>query len=345
MTVRKKTSSGSFSRARQANSASRSAVVRQRKTSRTEQTASRVTSSERANFKNRNDVVTARDATHANRHTVKDGVRLQKALADAGVAARRDCEQLILKGRIHLNGSNLIELPCFIDPVRDVVTFDGMPVDLSASLNRQRNIDHSESFVYVLINKPKGMITTARDPEGRPTVLQMIPHSIRAKERLFPVGRLDADSTGLLLLTNDGDLAYQLTHPKFGVIKEYKVMTSGLATDEQISQLKRGLYLLTPDKSGQTRAKRTHIEDLRLLKRFVDRSRGDRTQLSIKLREGQNREIRRMLARVGLKVRDLERVSIGPLRAPGLKPGQSKLLGKTDVDRLRAAVLSSGSTK
>lgn len=267
-------------------------------------------------------------------------VRLQKALADAGVAARRDCEQLILGGRIQLNGMTVTELPCFIDPERDVVAKDGVPIDLSASLVRKRSTATAELNTYVLINKPKGVITTLRDPEGRPTVLQLVPHAIRERERLFPVGRLDADSTGLLLLTNDGDLAYQLTHPKFGVLKEYRVTTTGLAGDEQLAQLKKGLYLLTPDKSGQARAKRTTLEGVRVLKRFVDRSRGDRTVLSIKLREGQNREIRRLLARVGLKVRELERVAIGPLRAIELKPGQCKLLGKRDVDKLRAAVLS-----
>jgi pseudouridine synthase len=194
----------------------------------------------------------------------------------------------------------------------------------------------------VLINKPKGMITTARDPEGRPTVLQMVPLAIRERERLFPVGRLDADSTGLLLLTNDGDLAYQLTHPKFGVVKEYRVTTTGLAGEEQLAQLKKGVYLLNPHTTGETQAKRTNLEEVRVLKRFVDRSRGDRTVLSIKLREGQNREIRRLLARVGLKVRDLERIAIGPLRDAALKPGQCKLLGKRDVEKLRAATLSTG---
>ncbi|MGC3982923.1 MAG: pseudouridine synthase [Steroidobacteraceae bacterium] len=273
------------------------------------------------------------------RHS-NSGIRLQKALADAGVAARRDCEQLVLSGRIQVNGITVTELPCFVDPERDVVARDGVPLDLSASIVRKRNEVGAPEFTYLLINKPKGMITTARDPEGRPTVLQMVPHAIRARERLFPVGRLDADSIGLLLLTNDGDLAYQLTHPKFGVIKEYRVTTTGLAGDEQLEQLKRGVYLLNPGGDGQTRAKRTNLESVRVLKRFVDRSRGDRTVLSIKLREGQNREIRRLLARVGLKVRDLERVAIGPLRAIELQPGQCKLLGKRDVDRLRASVLS-----
>lgn len=269
-----------------------------------------------------------------------DRIRLQKALADSGIAARRDCEQLILNGRIQLNGRNVTELPCFIDPEKDVVALDGVPQDLSASIVRKHKGSSAEVRTYVLINKPKGMITTAKDPEGRPTVLQMVPHAIRERERLFPVGRLDADSTGLLLLTNDGDLAYQLTHPKFGVVKEYRVTTTGLAGEEQLAQLKRGVYLLNPAATGETRAKRTNLEEVRVLKRFVDRSRGDRTVLSIKLREGQNREIRRLLARVGLKVRDLERIAIGPLRDAALKPGQCKLLGKRDVEKLRAAVLS-----
>jgi pseudouridine synthase len=192
----------------------------------------------------------------------------------------------------------------------------------------------------MLVNKPKGMITTTKDPEGRANVLQLVPRAILERDRLFPVGRLDADSTGLLLLTNDGDIAFQLTHPKFGVLKEYRVTTTGLATDEQIAKLKKGMYLLTPDGSGQTKAKRASMESVRIVKRYVDRNRGDRTVLSVQLREGQNREIRRLLARVGLKVRELERIAIGPLKAAELKPGQCKLLGKRDVDKLRSAVLT-----
>ncbi|MES1192095.1 MAG: pseudouridine synthase [Steroidobacter sp.] len=274
------------------------------------------------------------------RQTKVAGVRLQKALADAGIAARRDCEQLILDGRIHVNGEQITQLPCFVT-ADDVVTFDGVPQRLNIKHSvAAATVTSDDKRTYVLINKPKGMITTTRDPQGRVNVLQLVPRAIAERERLFPVGRLDADSTGLLLLTNDGDLAFQLTHPKFGVLKEYRVTTTGLAGDEQIAKLKKGMYLLTPDASGQTRAKRASMESVRIIKRFVDRNRGDRTVLSIQLREGQNREIRRLLARVGLKVRELERVAIGPLRAPQLKPGESKLLGKRDVDKLRSAVLS-----
>lgn len=340
MSTRSRRPSGSFARAKRSAGAARSAVARTRKPA--AKPSARQTDTQGGGVTaNRNELVTQPERSV--QKPISGGVRLQKALADAGIAARRDCEAMILKGRIQLNGKNVVELPCFIDPEKDVVALDGVPQDMSASIVRKKGSAASASEVrtYVLINKPKGMITTARDPEGRPTVLQMVPHAIRERERLFPVGRLDADSTGLLLLTNDGDLAYQLTHPKFGVVKEYRVITSGLAGDEQLAQLKKGVYLLNPDTGGQARAKRTNLEEVRVLKRFVDRSRGDRTVLSIKLREGQNREIRRLLARVGLKVRELERVAIGPLRDAALKPGQCKLLGKRDVDKLRAAVLSS----
>jgi pseudouridine synthase len=265
-------------------------------------------------------------------------------MADAGIGARRDCEDLITAGRVRVNGKVVLTLPCFIDPADDEVEFDGERIEFPESTLEQSSAGTvtvvERKFTYVLVNKPKGTITTTSDPEGRRNVLEMLPPALRKEERLFPVGRLDADSTGLLLITNDGDLAYQLTHPKFGVTKEYRVLCTGLATDEQIQQLKRGMYLITPTADGTKNSKRAALESVRILKRFVDRARGDRTLLGITLREGQNREIRRLLARVGLKVRELERVAIGPLKAAELKPGQVKLLGKRDVDRLRDATLS-----
>jgi pseudouridine synthase len=268
-------------------------------------------------------------------------VRLQKALADAGIAARRDCEQLILDGRILVNGRVSTVLPCFIDPQNDIVAFDGVPVDVSGSTPRAVATT-TRKLTYVLVNKPKGVISTTQDELGRRNVLTLLPPAMRGEERLYPVGRLDGDSTGLLLITNDGDFAHQLTHPRIGIAKEYRVTTAGLATEEQLQKLRSGMYLITPDATGAKNAKRAAMESVRIIKRFVDRSRGDRTVLKVTLREGQNREIRRMLARVGLKVRELERVAIGPLRAHDLKPGQCKLLGKKDVDSLRAAVLESG---
>jgi len=278
------------------------------------------------------------NAYRSDTHSAPAGVRLQKALADAGVGARRDCEEMITAGRVRVNGRVVTSLPCFVEPQRDVVELDGEVFDLSQTSSAASQ-PQARSFTYVLVHKPKGVITTTSDPEGRRNVLDLLPPAVRRDERLYPVGRLDADSTGLLLITNDGDLAFQLTHPKFGVSKEYRVVCSGLASDEQLQALKRGMYLVTPATDGTKTSKRAAMESVRIIKRFVDRNRGDRTLLSVTLREGQNREIRRMLARVGLKVRELERVAIGPLRAGDLKPGQCRLLGKKDVEKLRAAVL------
>ncbi|MBB6094507.1 pseudouridine synthase [Povalibacter uvarum] len=265
-------------------------------------------------------------------------------MAEAGIGARRDCEDMITGGRVRVNGKVVTTLPCFVDPAHDVVDLDGEVIELpqSATSGAADTAKTSRAHTYVLVNKPKGVITTTRDPEGRRNVLDLLPPAMRKDERLYPVGRLDGDSTGLLLLTNDGDLAFQLTHPKFGVAKEYRVVCSGLASDEQLQALKRGMYLVTPGSDGTKTSKKASMESVRILKRFVDRSRGNRTLLSVTLREGQNREIRRMLARVGLKVRELERVAIGPLKAGELKPGQFKLLGKKDIERLRSAVLGEG---
>jgi 23S rRNA pseudouridine2605 synthase len=269
---------------------------------------------------------------------------LQKAMADAGLGARRDCEEMIVAGRVQVNGRVVDTLPCFVEPASDVVALDGEVIELlvpeESADTAGKTASKARTFIYVLINKPKGVITTTSDPEGRRNVLDLVPSSLRRDERLFPVGRLDGDSTGLLLITNDGDLAFQLTHPKFGIAKEYRVLTSGLASDEQLQKLRAGMYLVNPTAEGTKASKHASLESVRIIKRFVDRARGDRTMLSVTLREGQNREIRRLLARVGLKVRELERVAIGPLRAGDLKPGQAKLLGKKDIEKLRAATLS-----
>lgn len=269
------------------------------------------------------------------------GIRLQKAMADAGIGARRDCEDMITGGRVSVNGRIVTALPCFIDPRNETVELDGVRIELPVD-DSAPETTKPRAFSYVLINKPKGVITTTRDPQGRRNVIDLLPPSLRREDRLFPVGRLDADSTGLLLITNDGDFAYRLTHPKFGIAKEYRVTAAGLATDEQLQKLRQGMYLITPGSDGSKTTKRASMESVRIIKRFVDRARGDRTILSITLREGQNREIRRMLARVGLKARELERVAIGPLRAGDLKPGESKLLSKRDVERLRGATLNAG---
>ncbi|MGH8186316.1 MAG: pseudouridine synthase [Steroidobacteraceae bacterium] len=194
------------------------------------------------------------------------------------------------------------------------------------------------AFKYLLVNKPKGVVTTP-DARGRSSVLELVPYSLRA-DGLRPSGRLDADASGLMLITDDREFAQQLAHGSLGVTAEYRATVAGLASDEQLKKLRDGMYLSTPTAEGTT-TRRAAMESVRILKRYVDRARGDRTALSIVLREGQNREIRRMFARVGLKLRELERIAIGPLRTGDLKPGQAKLIKKRDVDRLRATMLGS----
>jgi pseudouridine synthase len=265
------------------------------------------------------------------------GVRLQKALADAGVGPRRDCEQLVFDGHVRVNGKVVRTLPHFIEPARDFVEVRGEPVDLNA---RAEVGEEGPRSVYVLLNKPKGVITATRDPGGRRNVLDFVPRSVATGRHLKPVGRLDGDSTGLMLLTDDEDLVRKLSHPKFGLPKEYRVTVAGLADDGQMEALRRGMYLITPDREGARTTKRATMESARVVKRIVDRNRESRTLLSIVLREAENREIRRMLARVGLKVRAIEQIAIGPLRNRTLKPGETKLLGKREVQMLRDAALS-----
>jgi pseudouridine synthase len=191
----------------------------------------------------------------------------------------------------------------------------------------------------LLLNKPKGVITSTRSGTGRRTVVDFIPFAVRGERRWYSVGLLDADSTGLVLLTDDGELARQLEHPKLGAVKEYRAVCTGLAGDEQLHKLREGMYLVNPSADGSKTTQRAAMEAVRILKRHVDRARGDRTLLSLTVREGEPREIRRMLARVGLKLRELERVAIGPLKIAGLRPGATKLLGKRDVERLRESLL------
>lgn len=197
-----------------------------------------------------------------------------------------------------------------------------------------------DSFTYLVLNKPKGVITSTRRGTGRRTVVDFIPFSRLGEQRWYAVGLLDADSTGLVLLTDDGELARRLEHPKLGVLKEYRAVCTGQAGDEQLQPLRAGMYLVNPAPDGSKTTQRAAVESARVLKRLVDRARGDRTLLGLTVRQGEPREIRRMLARVGLKLKELERVAIGPLRVAGLQPGATKLLAKKDVERLRAALLS-----
>ncbi len=348
--------------------------------------------------------------TDANR-----GERIQKVLATAGVASRRDAEQMILDGRVSVNGDLVTGLPAWVDPRRDQIEVDGKII------NRPDAAGHLTKAAgprfYVMLYKPRGVISTTDDDIGRKNVTEMVQlQGARGMERLYPVGRLDADTTGLILLTNDGEMAHRLTHPSYGITKEYMVSVKGLVQDSHLEQLKKGLYLAhrkqvrqsqrntppapgspgspgihgsgnpapgshgpgsgphaggsfaprspradgrppnagrrspsatpatpgspgTPGSASETVVvKKATMESVQRLDRQVDREHGDRSTLLITLREGQNREIRRMLARLGLKVRKLARVAIGPLKLKGIKSGKWRQLSPSEIKDLRRAV-------
>ena len=227
-----------------------------------------------------------------------DGVRLQKVLAQAGLGSRRTCEELIDRGRVRVNGEVAV-LGRRVDPEVDVVEVDGAQIGVRQGL------------VHLLLNKPQGVITTAEDTHGRRTVLDLVP----AEPRVFPVGRLDADSEGLLLLTNDGDLAHRLTHPSFGVEKEYLVEVEGEPARGVLRRLREGVDL---DDGVTAPAKVAAL--------------GDRL-LRITIHEGRNRQVRRMCEAIGHPVLRLVRTRVGPITDRALKPGEWRPL---TVDEVRA---------
>jgi 23S rRNA pseudouridine2605 synthase len=236
--------------------------------------------------------------------------RLHKVLAHAGVASRRAAERMIRDRRIRVNGTLVIELGTQVDPAKDRIEVDGKP------LARGETAHH-----YVALNKPLGVVSTAHDPEGRPTVVELV----HAPQRVYPVGRLDIDSEGLVLLTDDGELTFRLTHARFGVEKEYELQVACADFGErQLEQLRRGVLL----EDGLARAVRTH---------WV-RSTPDGALVRIALLEGRNREVRRMMAAVGCTVEHLQRVRIGPLVLGDLRPGQHRVLRQREIEALRTAV-------
>jgi pseudouridine synthase len=240
---------------------------------------------------------------------------LQKVLAEAGVGSRRNCEELIEAGAVKVNGHTVQSLPAWVDPVKDHITVDGRPI------RRQ------QPHIYVMLFKPRGVVSTNSDPEGRPRAIDLVNHPSRA--RLYPVGRLDMESSGLLLLTNDGELANRLTHPRHEVHKLYEITISGSLDDEAVSKLERGIFL---PQRRQPAGSKTAPSRLSLIKR--DR---DRTRILMELGEGRNRQIRRMMARLGHKVRKLRRVQLGPLKLKGLQPGQWRELTKQELAALQKA--------
>jgi pseudouridine synthase len=239
--------------------------------------------------------------------------RLHKALAAAGVASRRKCEELIAAGRVSVNGDVVRAPGTKIDPGADRVCVDGRAVELRSTK------------LWVMLHKPAGCLSTCSDPHGRPTVAHLVAHY---GARLFPVGRLDMDTEGLLLLTNDGELAYQLTHPRFGIPKAYVAEVQGVPSPGALQRLERGLEL----EDG-----RTNPAQVRLLDR---RGRGARIELVIA--EGKKRQVRRMLEAVGHPVRRLRRTRIGPLSLGDLPEGQARALSAEEVAALRRAVSHEG---
>jgi len=238
--------------------------------------------------------------------------RLQKLLSRAGVGSRRACEQLILDGHVSVNGEVVTTLPVIIDSDFDRVAIDDRPVKITA-----------ESKIYLLANKPKGVVSTARDEHGRKNVLDLIPAEA-VHERVFPVGRLDKDSQGLLLLTNDGELTKKLTHPSFGIERVYVAEVEGHADGTVVERLIQGLWL----SEGKAKASRVKI-----VKRGTKRS-----VLEITLKEGKNRQVRRMFAKLGMPVRKLTRIRMGTLELRGVGIGRVRPLTRKEVAELKALV-------
>ncbi|WP_324011884.1 pseudouridine synthase [Microbacterium sp. JZ37] len=233
--------------------------------------------------------------------TEAEGIRLQKVLANAGVASRRVSEQLIVEGRVRVNGTVVTELGTRIDPEKDLVDVDGTAVQLDTTKR------------YVMLNKPTGVVSTMKDDRGRPDLRRF---TREWEERLYNVGRLDADTSGLLVLTNDGELAHVLAHPSFGVTKVYIAKVEGRVTPQTIAKLTRGIEL----EDGPIAADKA---------RLLDTS-GDSSLVELTLHSGRNRIVRRMMAAVGHPVLELVRRQFGPLHLGTLPVGQTRELTKVE---------------
>lgn len=231
-------------------------------------------------------------------------IRLNKFLATAGIASRRRCDDFILEGRVKVNGEIVTKLGYRIDEENDRVAFDDAPVKLITEKK------------YIIFNKPKGIITSTDDPYERKTVLDMIP----IKQRIYPVGRLDYDTTGLLLLTNDGPLTNKLIHPRYKIEKKYLVLLDKIVRPISLYHLRRGIEL-----DGKKTAP-CKISEIRIIDNC--------SFLEVVLYEGRNRQIRRMFESVGYQVTELERISFGPLILTGLPRGSWRYLNKNEIHSL-----------
>lgn len=223
--------------------------------------------------------------------------RLQKYLASCGVASRRMSEEIIKSGRVAVNGQIVTEMGVKIKIGTDKVTVDG------------KDITPEEEHVYLMLNKPEGYVTTAHDPQGRPTVLDLV---AEVPQRVFPIGRLDVDTEGLLFLTNDGELAYRLTHPKFAVTKVYHALVTGKPSEDKLDRMRNGLKL----EDGMTKPC-----TVKVIRRY-----NHKTMLEITISEGRNRQVRRMCQAIGNTIIELERVKIENIELSQVKRGQYRKL-------------------
>ncbi|MGB7325444.1 MAG: pseudouridine synthase [Rubripirellula sp.] len=240
-------------------------------------------------------------------------LRLQRVLAGAGFGSRRQCEELIEDGRVHVDGVVVDKLGTTVDASVQKILVDGQPL-------------RKQKVVYYAVNKPVGVVTTNRDPQGRPRVVDLVPPD----ERVFPVGRLDLSSEGLIVLTNDGELAQKLTHPSIGVKKIYRVVVAGKVENTTMKKMREGIYIA----EGFVK-----VDGAKLLK-----AKARSTELEITLSEGKNREIRRILARLGHKVQQLRRIAVGPLKLGDIPPGAYRILRREEVEKLWATIKAAENT-
>ncbi len=250
--------------------------------------------------------------------------RIQKLLGNAGVGSRRQIEAMVLEGRISVNGHLVRTLPILVDPAKDRVIVDGEPIRLRPTETAQR--------LYIVLNKPVGVVCTNVAQGAQRRAVDLLPKELKA--RLYPVGRLDADSKGLLLLTNDGELTNRLTHPRYGVTKTDRVTVDRAMSPETLEQLRVGGIWLADPKTG--RGHKTGPTQAKLISRSPTG-----TVLEIAIQEGRNRQIRRVLAKLGHKVRELVRIRFGPLLLDNLPPGKFRELTPKELKQLQRAARES----
>lgn len=235
-------------------------------------------------------------------------IRLQKFMADSGIASRRKCEELILQGKVQVNGKTITELGTKINPEKDVVEFENKIIN-----------NENKKYVYILLNKPIGYVTTAKDQFGRDTVLDLV----KVKERIVPVGRLDMYTSGALILTNDGDFVNKVTHPSHEINKTYNVTVKGIVTDENVKALESGIII---DENYKTKPAIVKILKIDKEKKI--------SRIQITIHEGKNRQIRKMCKAIDKNVLALHRAKIGELTVKNIPLGKWKFLNKNEIEKL-----------